>query len=209
MPAKALTSVQRATLLALMVKAGPTPLAVLSNEVKISLKPDKRNELVDLKLITVAGKPMTLELTEQGWAESIKEFRAEVPPRAGSLGGVLYLLLGFLRDYLERHELSAGEFFASAAPKATIPDGTIEDQIRKAYADLAAEPGAYLMLEDLRAALPRADRPSVDAALLRLDRTSAAHLIPESNQKVLTPGQRAAAIRIGNQDMHLVAISPG
>ena len=33
-------------------------------------------------------------------------------------------------------------------------------------------------------------------------------LIPEENQKVLTPDDRAAAVEIGDQDKHLIAIEP-
>ena len=205
----ALTGAQRATLLALMIQAGPAPLAFLTNTVKISLKKDKRDELVGEKLITVTGKPMVLELTEDGWAAAKQEFKSELPPRAGAFGGTLYLLLGFLSKYLEHHELSAAQFFASTAPAEIIPPADLEDQIRKAYDELAAAPGAYLMLADLRAALPGADRASVDAALLRMDHAKSIILIPESNQKVLTAGQNAAAIRIGNQDMHLLAVTSG
>ncbi|GIF20893.1 hypothetical protein Ate02nite_36230 [Paractinoplanes tereljensis] len=205
----ALTVAQRATLLALMIKAGPVPLAFLTNTVKISLDKPKREDLVGQKLITVTGKPMVLELTDKGWATAIQEFEAELPPRAGALGGTLYLLLGFLNEYLENNQLSAGQFFASIAPKYPIPATDLEDQIRKAYDELVAVPGAYLMLEDLRGALPGADRASVDAALLRLDRAKAIILIPESNQKVLTAGQSAAAVRIGNQAMHLIAVTSG
>lgn len=138
-----------------------------------------------------------------------------MPPRGGALGGTLYLLLGFLRGYLERNDLSAADFFASSAPPgsasvetapAEIADSDIETQIRKAYDGLAPKPGAYVMLEDLRDGLPNQARADVDAALRRLDKADDVHLIPESNQKVLTPGQRAAAVRIGNQDMHLLAV---
>jgi hypothetical protein len=205
----ALTGAQRTTLLALMIQAGPAPLAFLTNTVKISLAREKREELAKQDLITVTGKPMVLELTERGWATAKQEFEAELPPRAGAFGGTLYLLLGFLNKYLETHQLSAAQFFASTAPAETIPAADLEDQIRKAYDELAAAPGAYLMLADLRAALPGADRASVDAALLRMDLAKSIILIPESNQKVLTAGQRGAAIRINNQNMHLLAVTSG
>ena len=72
---------------------------------------------------------------------------------------------------------------------------------------MTPKPGAYVMLADLRAALSGTHGvDDVNAALRRLDKAPDVHLVPESNQKVLTPVQRAAAVRIGNQDMHLLAI---
>lgn len=203
MPERQLTNAQRMTLLSLMIKASPLPLSFISKSVTISLDKAKRDELVDRKLITVDGKPMVLELTEKGWARAIEELDADLPPRAGAMGGTLYLLLGFIREYLDRNDLSAAEFF-TAVPPAPVTD--VAAALREAYAGLAARPGDYVMLEDLRRALPGVTPGEVDAALLELDREPDIHLVPESNQKVLTPGQRAAAFRIGNQDMHLLAV---
>ncbi|MFC3737732.1 hypothetical protein [Paractinoplanes deccanensis] len=216
MPDKELTVAQRMTLLALMIKAGTLPRTFLANTVKISLDKTKRTELVAQKLITVTESPIILELTEEGWGRAIQEFEKGVPQRGGALGGTLYLLLGFLRAHFERNDLSAAEFFASISSQqspgfASTPepadDSDIEAEIRRAYDGAAPRPGAYVMLEDLRKALPSGfGAGAVDDALLRLDRAPDVHLIPESNQKVLTRGQRDAAIRIGNQDMHLLAI---
>ncbi|GLY06920.1 MULTISPECIES: hypothetical protein [Actinoplanes] len=217
MPEKELTLAQRATLVALMIKASPLPRTFLADTVKISLDKPKRDDLRDRKLITVTDKPLVLELTENGWARAIEELSADIPPRAGALGGTLYLLLGFLRQYLDHHDLSAADFFGSvAAPTAapvTVPDTdtgeverTVGSEIRVAYDGLAHGPNVYVMLEDLRAALPGVSRDDFDTALLDLDRQPDVHLVPESNQKVLTAGQRAAAVRIGNQDMHLLAV---
>ena len=215
MPQKELTVAQRSTLLALMIKAGTAPRTFLADTVKISLDKAKREDLAAQGLILVTEKPLVLELTEKGWGRAIQELGAGVPPRGGALGGTLYLLLDFLRGYLQRNDLAAADFFAASAPpraaaaettSAEIADFDIETQIRKAYDGLAPKPGAYVMLEDLRGGLPGTAPAEVDAALRRLDKADDIHLIPESNQKVLTPGQRAAAIRIGNQDMHLLAV---
>jgi hypothetical protein len=215
MPDKELTVAQRATLLALMIRAGAAPRTFLADTVKISLDKAKRDDLVTRGLIVVTEKPLVLELTEDGWGRAIQEMAAELPPRGGALGGTLYLLLDFLRGYLDHNDLSAAGFFASrAAPRSSdvapvTPDidaAGVETQIRKAYGTLATKPGAYVMLEDLRESLGGASRAETDATLVRLDRAGDIHLIPESNQKVLTAGQRAAALRIGTQDMHLLAI---
>jgi hypothetical protein len=43
---------------------------------------------------------------------------------------------------------------------------------------------------------------------LALHRDPAVSLIPEENQKTLTDADRAAAIRIGNKDVHVMMIAP-
>lgn len=204
MPDKELTVAQRSTLLTLMIRASAVPATFLTNTVKISLKPAARNDLRDRGFITVVEKPrIVLELTEKGWGRAIEELDADVPPRGGALGGTLYLLLHFLRGYLDQNDLSAADLFAVRAPASP---SDLETQIRKTYGELAPRAGAYVMLEDLRAGLGGTAQADVDTVLVQLDRAQKIHLVPESNQKVLTAGQRAAAIRIGNQDMHLLAI---
>ncbi|MET0702307.1 MAG: hypothetical protein ABWY93_21855, partial [Mycobacterium sp.] len=58
----------------------------------------------------------------------------------------------------------------------------------------------------LRAELPEVTRPELDAALTRMYRTPGVSLIPEENQKTLTAEDRAAAVEIGDQAKHLIAI---
>jgi hypothetical protein len=83
----------------------------------------------------------------------------------------------------------------------------IADDIRAAYHTLAAQPGAYVYIARIRDALGEAhNRWEVDAALVKLDQDPDVHLIPESNQKVLTDMERDLAVNIGNQDKHLIAI---
>jgi hypothetical protein len=200
-----------------MIKASPLPNTFLRNVAKISLDKKYRDRLADEKLITVTEKPLVLELTEKGWAEAIKELGAETPARAGALGGTLYLLLGHLRDYFEHNDLAASQFFsagvaapvaaqvaAPAAPAATTSD--LPTRVRTAYAALAKSSGDFVMLADLRGELADVPRAEVDAILIQLNRTPEVNLIPESNQKVLTAAERAAAVSIGNEDKHLISI---
>jgi hypothetical protein len=88
----------------------------------------------------------------------------------------------------------------------------VDDRIRQALDDFIAsyggKPGDIVMLSDIRKALPDVDRAQFDAAILRLNSDPHVHVIPESNQKVLTPEQRAGAVSIGNQPRHLIAITP-
>ena len=60
-------------------------------------------------------------------------------------------------------------------------------------------------LAELRAALGDA-RGDVDTALTALSRTPGVSVIPEEDQKKLTPDDRAAAVMIGDRPKHLIAI---
>jgi hypothetical protein len=84
----------------------------------------------------------------------------------------------------------------------------IEADIRSAVADLAREPGGYVTLEDVRTRLSSRGytRAEVDRVLDDMFLQPGVVLTPESNQKVLTSGQRAAAVNIGMQDQHLISI---
>src|SRR5262249_17320868 len=116
---KELTLVQRCVLVTLMIKATALPNTFLRNEAHIELKADKRRDLKERGLITVTKRPVVLEVTEKGWGRARRELGAGVPPRAGSAGGTLYVVLGFLRDYLEHTGMAPAELFSfrgKAAP---------------------------------------------------------------------------------------------
>jgi hypothetical protein len=78
--------------------------------------------------------------------------------------------------------------------------------VRNAYAALAAEPGAWVALARLRPFFGDVPRADLDEALRRLNRAADVNIVPESNQKILTAVDIAAAIEIGGQDKHLLAI---
>ncbi|MFE5565932.1 hypothetical protein ACFQ68_13180 [Amycolatopsis japonica] len=80
------------------------------------------------------------------------------------------------------------------------------EMVRDTIADLAPQPGGWVSLRRLRAALPAVPRETMDAVLREIDRHYGV-IAPEDNQKVLTDADRAAAIRIGGQDKHLVALT--
>lgn len=95
---------------------------------------------------------------------------------------------------------------AEQAPQGAIVSiGQIQDQVRDAYRDLAPRAGSWVNLTRIRqklaAGLPR-DR--VDEALRLLERRPDVNIVPESNQKTLTPADRRASVRIGGQDKHLI-----
>lgn len=81
------------------------------------------------------------------------------------------------------------------------------DRIRAAFHQLTPGHGDYLMLSDLRSALPDISREDFDAHLARLNQDPNVHIVPESNQKVLTQQERDGAVHIGNQAKHLISIA--
>ncbi|MEW2472192.1 hypothetical protein AB0875_00210 [Micromonospora gifhornensis] len=218
MSEKELTLVDRCILITLMIKATPLPQAYLTNVAGIGIKPDHRRRLESLDLIEVTPKPrIILELTDKGWERAAQELGAEPPTRAGTTGGTLYVVLDFLRRLIDHSNVRADDLFrlqikadevAPAPVAATAADpADAATLVRQAYHRLAGQPGDYVMLADLRAALGDLSQAEVDAALIQLNQERNVHLVPESNQKVLRPQERAAAVNIGNQDKHLIAIS--
>lgn len=103
---------------------------------------------------------------------------------------------------------------APAKQQETRKPPTVEramDDIRDTYFELA-EPTrmgtpSRVSLVDLRKRLPDdLSRQQVDDALARLNVTPDVFVVPQSNQKILTPEQRAAAVRIADQDKHWIEI---
>lgn len=203
-----LTGSEQAVLLVLMAESRPVSNPELE---RLGPKLDKRqrDRLNRLGLIESTGtRPLVHELTDAGWAMCRALLDADTPPRSTGQGRALYTLLGALHRYFQHADLVPADVFLPAGP-AEQPDratGDPEVLLRTAYTDLAARPGGWVSLLRLRQALPDLPRPTVDAALISLYQQPGVSLIPEENQKVLTPADRDAAVEIGNQDKHLIAI---
>jgi hypothetical protein len=200
-----LTGTEQAVLLVLMAEARPVrnpDLARLGPE----LKKTDRDRLVSRGLVdvTTAGRVMELELTDRGWATCAKLFGADTPAQSKGQGKALYTVLRALRRYLDRADLAPSDVFVTLEDVAE--DNDLETQVRDAYVRLAAHAGGWVDLVRLRAALPDVPRADLDAALTSMYRLPGISLIPEENQKTLTDQDRAAAVAIGDQDKHLIAI---
>lgn len=196
-----LTGTERAVLLVLMAESRPVP-----NPDLIALGPrlekagrDKLNSLGLIESDRTGGR-FVHELTDRGW-RVCRDILSAAPP-AGATGPAKTLatiLHGFER-YLHRADLSLADVFWPDTPSGPA------DRIRDAYTALTARPGAWVALAKLRAHLDDLPRTDIDDALGELYRTGAISLIPEENQKVLTPADRAAALEVGNQAKHLISI---
>lgn len=196
-----LTGTERAVLLVLMAESRPVP-----NPDLIALGPrldkagrDKLNSLGLIETERIGGR-FVHELTDRGW-RVCRDILGAAPP-AGATGPAktLATVLGGLQRYLTRADLSLADVFWPDTPSAPA------DRIRDAYTALAARPGAWVALTKLRGHLDDLPRTDIDGTLAELYRTGAISLIPEENQKVLTPADRAAALEVGNQAKHLISI---
>lgn len=196
-----LTGTERAVLLVLMAESRPVP-----NPDLIALGPrlekTGRDKLNNLGLIESdrSGGRFVHELTDRGW-RLCRDILSAGPPAgaAGPAKTLATLLQGFER-YLQRADLSLADVFWPDTPSSPT------DRIRAAYTALAIRPGAWVALTTLRGHLDDLPRTDIDDALGDLYRTGAISLIPEENQKVLTPADRAAALEVGNQAKHLISI---
>jgi hypothetical protein len=207
-----LTGTEQAVLLVLMAEARPVrnpELATMGPE----LKKQDREELVRRGLIevTTEGRAMVLELTDKGWATCARLFDANVPAQSKGQGKALYTVLRALRRYFDRDDLAPGDVFVPLDDRALAgePDvlgDRVEDKVRGAYVRLAARAGGWVDLVRLRDELSGVPRHDLDAALTRMHRVPGVSLIPEENQKALTDADHAAAVTIGAEDKHMIAI---
>ncbi|KUI26641.1 hypothetical protein AU196_07560 [Mycobacterium sp. IS-1742] len=202
-PVNELSGTEQAVLLVLMSEARPVSNPELE---RLGPKLDKpsRERLNRLRLVdTTEGRPLVHELTDDGWAVCRTLFGAESPQPATGQGRALYTVLRALGRYFDTADLRPADVFLPPEDAAT---DAVEDRVRETYHRLAQRPGGWVPLSRLRAELTDVGSVDLDGALVRLYQSPGVSLIPEENQKTLTQADRDAAIRIGNQPKHLIAI---
>lgn len=206
MPNPELRIPEKAALLALMTFVDKVSNRDLRDRYGFAIDGQVRTKLQGLGLLTgeraadLPGRPYVLELTEQGWRWCREELGAAVPEGAPRAYRLMYGLLNVLDRHVQRSDCAMADVFTAVDAKPA------EDRIRAAYASLTGEPGAWIRLSRLRDHLADLPRGEVDAALRRLDRQADVLLDPEINRKTLSDADRAAAVRIGGDDKHLLAI---
>jgi hypothetical protein len=208
-----LRPVQIAALIVLMAEAREISNGELQDLVGFTLTGRDRVGLVDLKLIESRklDRSFAHQLTEDGWRTCKNLAEAGAPVRGNTLGRALYVLLAELQQALERARLSHAEFFTAEQVEDIegvdpVAADVLDSRIRSAYHSLAKEPEGWVGLADLRPALGAVDRAEVDAALRKLSRVPGVRLHPLANFKSLTVADREAAVRIGDEDIHALAI---
>jgi hypothetical protein len=214
-----LSGVEQAVLLVLMAEGRPVPNPELEYLGPV-LKKDYRDRLKDKKLIDVVpGRPMTLELIEQGYDLCRELMGTDPPPGVRGQSKALYTLMKGLCRYVDREDLELHEVFPArgadqpdtaktAAPQDTSSASEdLHDRVRSAYAKLADyAPARLIRLVRLRAELADVPRHELDAVLVDLNRLPGVSLLPQEDQKWLTDEDRAAALRIGVKDNHVIVI---
>jgi hypothetical protein len=191
---------ERAILFALMAQGRELSGKELKDLYKIELKAASRTKLNrdGLLVSRKQGRGFCHDLTDKGRAWVGKEFTAAPPPGSGSLVAALYAVLETLMGGLERRELTLADLMNTGS--------TLPDRIKTAYQRLARRSQDWVYLSELRPLISGASKSQVDSALKEMYRDRLISLTLEEDQKSLTAAQRSAAIRIGVDDMHLIAM---
>lgn len=204
-----LTLPERSALLALMTLIREASNTSLTDELGITIEKKVREHLVELGYIkawqTGRYRAWMHELTDEGWRRCGDELGSLTPKGAPKATRLQYALTRRFAAFMARSDLRVADIFV-LDDKPTAPAVDITDRIRTAYTELATAPGAWVSLTRLRGAFADVSRSDLDAALLRLALESKVRLNPEFNQKILTPKDRAAALRTGGEDVHLLSI---
>lgn len=208
-----LTARQRAVLFALLSEARQVANPELKELIGVSLDGAERRRLNDRKLVESAkvGRAFAHELTDKGWRWCNQELAAAPGERAGSLERAHRLVFGVFARYLDAAGLTLADIVrpggADLAGVAGLYDVTdTAARIEAGYRSLAAAPGEFISLRELRLRVPDRPRPDVDAALAALFTAQRVNLIPQSNQQALSDADREAALRIGGEYKHLISI---
>ncbi|MEU4555073.1 hypothetical protein [Micromonospora violae] len=232
-----LTPNQINALVVLMVEARRLTNVELKELAGFTLTGKDNKKLVDLGLVDTdrRHRPFAHELTDEGWRVARQLHTSAPPKQGGSTTRSLFVVLTNLHRSLDRLRVSHADFFkqtratapapapseprhdapaptasatAAAPTAAPVSAAEVEALVRSAYRELAAAPGAWVGLADVRERLGDTDRAALDAALRAMVGREDVRIIPVANTKSLTARDRAAAVRIGNEDNHALAIGP-
>lgn len=212
MASEELTPSECAILMVLMAEAREVPNTELKERYGLDVRKENRDKLNGMGLVKSEkpGRTFIHVLDEEGWIRVEKDLNFD-SPRARALGGALAALHTNLRDrviprtqYTTFGELfSRGQAAVQGSPRQT---SDMEPRIRSTYKALATDSSEWVGLAQLRPFFDDVPRPDLDDALLQLSRKDGVTFVPESNQKMLTPDVVKAAVHIGDQDKHLLAI---
>ncbi|MFB9688184.1 hypothetical protein [Amycolatopsis plumensis] len=188
-------SPERAALLVLMLHEGEMPNAELRKEHGVELGPAGRAKLNTAGLLETRkeGRRLIHKITQAGedWCERALA-DIETPPRSNPLVKICFEVL---RLYARQNKIRLTEIIGGKE--------TLEEAIRRVYREIS---GKWVRLAQLRPKLNGAAKDEVDQTLLGMMKAGYAHLVPDSDRSGLTDADHAAAIRIGKEDKHFVAI---
>jgi hypothetical protein len=200
-----LTSQDVSALLTLMAVAREISNTELAELTGIRITGDVRRRLNDAGFVTSAregNKPFVHALTDKGLRRCRYEFKTERPARPGYYGYAFFAVLNGLDRFLDRENRQLADVFQPAFDETL----GIEARIQLAYRKLAPRPGDWVPLADLRRELNGAPKDEVDSVLKALGRSQRVTLAPNPSGKSITAADRAAAVPIGGDENHLIAI---
>ncbi|MER6589178.1 MULTISPECIES: hypothetical protein [Micromonospora] len=206
-----LTASESAILVVLMAEAREVLSTELRDRYGLVVRKPQRDKLTRLHYVASrkSGPTYALQLDDKGWVRMQSDLDFTLRG-ASALGAALTALQAHLRDRVLGRSGCAtlAELFALTDVRAPAaePSGSLTARVVSAYRALADEPGAWVSLRRLRPFLADVPRDDVDEALRRLSRSEGVTIAPESNQKTLTEADVAAALRLGGQENHLLAI---
>jgi hypothetical protein len=208
-----LTPSENAILIVLMAEAREVLNTELSALYKLDVRKNTRDKFARLKYVSSrkSGRTFALQLDDEGWVhvQSDLAFRSN---GATAHAAALTTLLTGLRDrVLERSGCkNFAELFAlndvRGPVSAVDQEQILRTRIVNAYEALADEPGGWVSLTRLRPFFGDVPAAAVDESLRRLSREPGVAVVPASNQKMLTAADHAAALHLGGQDKHVLAI---
>lgn len=146
-------------------------------------------------------RPYVYELTDAGWLSARKLLSEPAPAGVSKrTARILWAVIGDFATHMDRTGTELADLYPARS------EATVSEQVKDAYLSAVGEPEAWLPLRELRELLTDADREAVDRALAELHAAREIRLIPESNQKTLTDADREAALWLGGEHRHLIAI---
>jgi hypothetical protein len=205
-----LTASESAFLIVLMAENRAIRNPDLKVEFGFELKKPSRDKLNRLNYVVTntEGGVMVHRLGDAAWDRFRTPLAFEgVRPRV--VGAAIGSLLAAVQGDLERNHRSLAMAFApditEPAPR-TAARADLTDRIREAYTAIASAPRAWVSIAEIRRKLGDVERSDLDAALRRLEQSPDVNIVPESNQKALSEEDRRAAVIIGDQPKHFLAI---
>jgi hypothetical protein len=210
-----LTASESAILVVLMAEAREVLNTELRERYGLDVRKPQRDKLTRLHYVASrkSGPTYALALDDKGWVRMQTDFNFSLRG-ATALGAALTALQASLRDRVLARSGCATltELFAVSDVRAPVPtrgpepSGPMKARIVSAYDALADEPGAWVSLRRLRPFFADVPRDDLDDSLRRLSREDGVNIAPESNQKTLTEADIKAALHLGGQENHLLAI---
>ncbi|MBL7256213.1 hypothetical protein [Paractinoplanes lichenicola] len=213
-----LTPSEAAILVVLMVEAREVLNTELRERYGLDVRKPSRDKLARLHYVSnrKSGRTTALQLDDKGWVRMQSDFDFKARG-ATALGAALTALHTHLRDRIVERSGAANltELFARTemrAPAGLSPrtdmraPAGLGPRVLAAVRALAEKPGDWVGLRRLRPFFADVPRDELDEALRQLSDRGAVTIVPESNQRTLTAADHEAALRLGGQENHLLAV---